>query len=511
MKLRFKMLLGFSVLILIIIGIVIYILFFLSSVNTEITELVDTKFEIDKIIQQSNITAMTIHSEIWDAFLFGEGAREVKKSEIAGYARAVYDDIRAMKELMPAKEELFNQLKTFYQAYIQLGYSILDFNSIDDFYINSTVVDSFKSNKIELISIFSEITTFSTKEFSDALLGLKTNFEFTNLLMAILSVVVLLLGVIISFIISSTLTKPIYNLVDVMKEIEKDNYDVEAKITTKDEIGKLATTFNTMTKQIKLSRENLKDQERLKKEMEIAERIQTCLLPVLPDHDELQIAASMTPSEEVGGDYYDLIIDDSNNLWMAVGDVSGHGVTPGLVMMMAETAFNGYVVEKGDTGTPKDAIVSVNRILTENIRSRLKEKHFMTMNFLKYMGKGKFLQSGSHVDIIVYRHKTKTCDIFPTDGVYMGIVPDISSHTTDKSFILDIGDVLVLYTDGVIESRHKDNVDNLLGMQAVIDVINKNGSNDANTILEAVKEEAMAWCGYKPDDDITMVVAKRVK
>jgi serine phosphatase RsbU (regulator of sigma subunit) len=279
---------------------------------------------------------------------------------------------------------------------------------------------------------------------------------------------------------------------------------------TNDEIGKLAITFNNMTKQVKVSREHLKDQERLKKEMEIAERIQTSLCPPVPHYDDLEIAASMSPAEEVGGDYYDLVIDQNNNLWIAIGDVSGHGVTPGLVMMMAETAFNNYVMEKGTKATPKDAIVSVNKTLTENIRNRLNEKHFMTMNFLKYTGAGKFLQSGSHVDIIVYRCKTKTCDIYPTDGVYMGIVPDISAHTEDKAFGLNLNDILVVYTDGVIEAKNKDNAENLLGMDVLKETIIANGEKDAKSIMEAIRKRALDWCGHEPADDITVVVTKRV-
>lgn len=511
MKLRFKMLLGFGIIILILVGIEAYNLTFLQNTNGIINDIVDKRFKTDKIVQESNTIVMKIHSDIWDAMLFGKGARDIRITELQQDGKTVYNNIRLLKEILPENDETLESFKSSFQFYFQFGTVILGFEDINAFNQNIDTVNKFKENKINLINILDDITKSSSDKFAGSLISLQSTFQFTNLLMIILTFVAVFSGIIAAFIISNTLTKPIYNLVDVMKEVEKENYDIEAHIKTKDEIGKLAVTFNSMTRQIKLSRENLKDQARLKKEMEIAERIQTSLLPPIPTHDELEIAASMNPAEEVGGDYYDLVLDKNKNFWIAIGDVSGHGVTPGLVMMMAETAFNNYVMEKGTSATPKDAIISVNKTLTENIRNRLNEKHFMTMNFLKYTGSGKFLQAGSHVDIIVYRSKTKTCDTYPTDGVYMGIVPDISAHTADKAFSLNVNDVLVVYTDGVIEAKNKDNIENLLGMDVLKETIIANGEKNANSIMEAIKTRAMDWCGHKPADDITMVVTKRVK
>lgn len=257
--------------------------------------------------------------------------------------------------------------------------------------------------------------------------------------------------------------------------------------------------------------QNMTEQERLKKEMEIAERIQTSLVPPAPAHDELDIAVIMKPAEEVGGDYYDLAFDSDKNLWIAIGDVSGHGVTPGLIMMMAESLFNDFVQLKGCSADPKEAIISVNRILTENVRNRLGENYFMTMNFLKYTGEGAFVYAGAHVEIVVYRAKTKTCDVYKTEGIYLCIKEDIGSSTFLESLHLEIDDVLVLFTDGVTESRKIDSRNKLFGLEGVEKTVIANGDKDARAVLEAVAGRALLWCGNKPDDDITMVVCKRKK
>jgi serine phosphatase RsbU (regulator of sigma subunit) len=511
MKLRSKMLMGFGILIIILVGIAIYTLVFLSNTNGVISFIVDKRFQTDKIVQESNSTIMKIHSDIWDAMLFGKGARDIKVTELQADAKTVYENIRKLKELIPEKAQALDSLNSLFRSYFVFGSTILEYKDIIEFNKNIDTVNKFKSNKLDLIDILNKTSTSSSQEFSTSLVELKRTFQLMNVFMLVLTVIAVFAGLVIAMLISRSLTKPIYNLVDTMKEVEKDNYDVQAKVSTKDEIGKLSITFNNMTKQIKLSRENLKDQERLKKEMEIAEKIQTSLCPLVPKYDDLEIAASMYPAEEVGGDYYDLLIDDNKNLWIAIGDVSSHGVSPGLVMMMAETAFNSFVKEKGVNSTPRDAIISVNRVLTENIRDRLKEKHFMTMNFLKYNGSGKFTHAGSHVDIIVYRSKTKTCELYPTSGIYLGIVPDISANTLDKTFSLNLNDVMVVYTDGIIESRQKDNIDNLFGIDALQKVIIANGGKPTEAIMNAIKVNAMDWCGNKPDDDMSMVVVKRRK
>ncbi|OHD11883.1 MAG: hypothetical protein A2086_15445 [Spirochaetes bacterium GWD1_27_9] len=254
--------------------------------------------------------------------------------------------------------------------------------------------------------------------------------------------------------------------------------------------------------------DEMKDTARLQQEMAIAQKIQTCLVPPAPTHNELEIDAVMRPAEEVGGDYYDMVTDRQNNLWFAIGDVSGHGVTPGLIMMMAETAFNANVNERENV-TPRDVIAAVNKVLCENVRKRLKEAHFMTMSFLKYTGNGKFTYAGAHLDIVVWRAKTKKCELFKTDGLFLSIRPDIREITKDFDITLEKDDVMVLYTDGIIESRKTDDRAVLWGMENLCDVVEKNVAKGVTALKDIIIEEALNFCGRKPDDDMTMIVIKK--
>lgn len=252
------------------------------------------------------------------------------------------------------------------------------------------------------------------------------------------------------------------------------------------------------------------EQERLKREMEIAEKIQTSLVPPSPTHEELDIAVVMKPAAEVGGDYYDIIFDKDDVMWVAIGDVSGHGVTPGLIMMMAQTSFNTDIKQDFPVEiTPRDAIIQVNKILCENIRLRLKETHFMTMTFLKYQGNGEFTHSGLHLEIIIYRQQQKKCEIIESKGIFLGLLPDISHIAENLSFKLDIGDILFLYTDGVIEARNEN--DELLEPEGLVEIIEQNAQQNVETLKDIIVERALNWCNHKQADDIALIIMKRKK
>lgn len=263
-----------------------------------------------------------------------------------------------------------------------------------------------------------------------------------------------------------------------------------------------------MTGRLKKFYKELKGKQRLQKEMEIAARIQISIIPILPKHDDLIISSLLLPAEEVGGDYYDIIFDNRNVIWFAIGDVSGHGVTSGLIMMMAQTAFSTFVKSR-DTTTPGKAFIEVNKMLYHNIKNRLKEDHFMTMNFLKYRGKGKFIYAGAHTPLIIYRQKSKSCEIIETKGLFMGMIPDVTACTKDMGFYLEKEDILLLYTDGILEARKKEDQKIFFDLENLQNVLIQNAAKEPEKIKEDILLAVLEWSGGEIKDDITLMVIKR--
>ena len=113
------------------------------------------------------------------------------------------------------------------------------------------------------------------------------------------------------------------------------------------------------------------EKQRLEQELSIATRIQTSILPRNLQVRGLEIAATMLPATEVGGDYYD-VLPTAHGCWIGIGDVAGHGLRPGLVMMMLQSIVSA-LVRNDPEAKPRDLLRVVNAVLYENVRERLQQ------------------------------------------------------------------------------------------------------------------------------------------
>src|SRR6185436_18733813 len=123
----------------------------------------------------------------------------------------------------------------------------------------------------------------------------------------------------------------------------------------------LGEALNRMVEEMAGSRASLAQKQRLESELEIATRIQTSILPRGIQIPGLEIAAAMKPADEVGGDYYD-VQPAANGCWIGIGDVAGHGLTAGLVMMMTQSAIAALVRTRPSAG-PGELIATLNRVI----------------------------------------------------------------------------------------------------------------------------------------------------
>ncbi|MBN1649530.1 MAG: SpoIIE family protein phosphatase [Spirochaetales bacterium] len=269
-----------------------------------------------------------------------------------------------------------------------------------------------------------------------------------------------------------------------------------------------AKKLKLANEQIRLLNEKLNEENvEMHTEMRVAEKIQTALLPRNLDniHPDFDISARMVPADEVGGDYYDFIKTDNGLFWTGIGDVSGHGVTPGLIMMMTQT-MHSLIIQNYEV-SPKDILVMMNKILQENIGNRLEENNYMTFTSLKYLGNGSFQHAGLHQDLIIYRNSKKNCEFIPTNGTWLNLVSDIAKDTENEEFCLDPGDVLVLFTDGISELFSPER--KMFGPERISQTLGKSAAKSAREILDGIFDAAMEWAGQKNNDDMTLLVMKR--
>jgi PAS domain S-box-containing protein len=242
-------------------------------------------------------------------------------------------------------------------------------------------------------------------------------------------------------------------------------------------------------------------QARIDEELEIAKRVQSALVPEAPTLDNLEIAVIMEPADDVGGDYYD-IQPASFGGWIAIGDVSGHGLNAGLVMLMLQSAM--LTVQLAlPTASPGQALGVVNRILYKNVAERLKRTEYVTTNLLRYERDGRITFAGGHQYIVVCRADGTIVRV-QTPGPWLGI-SEAMPRAQDYELVLRHGDVMVLYTDGIIEARNREG--QLFEMQRLCAAVQASYRGSVSDIRDAVMTRVRSFM-HEQEDDMTLLVMR---
>jgi hypothetical protein len=239
------------------------------------------------------------------------------------------------------------------------------------------------------------------------------------------------------------------------------------------------------------------------RELEIAKRIQTSILPRRPRLASAEVAATMVTATEVGGDYYD-VVPHGDGAWIAIGDVAGHGVQAGVVMLMVQSAFSG-LVRKAETTSPSEIVVPLNAVLHENVRHRLMSDEHVTFCLFHYAPDGSVRFAGAHEEILVLRKATGRCERLDTRGAWLGAVQDVSPVTRDDTLHLEPGDTFVLHTDGLSEARGRDG--RQFGVQGLITSIEKRAALSPQEICDGILADVRAFMTVQ-DDDISLLVMR---
>jgi sigma-B regulation protein RsbU (phosphoserine phosphatase) len=326
-----------------------------------------------------------------------------------------------------------------------------------------------------------------------------------RLLWTVFGIAALALGaaVGIAFAVSSRLTRPVDDLVRFTHAIGKGELERRATPAGATEIQALAGAMNTMVEELDRSRRSLAEKQRLERELEIASRIQTSILPKHYDVAGLEIAARMIPASEVGGDYYD-VFAMGDGCWVGIGDVAGHGLSAGLEMLMVQSVVSA-LVRHAPRAAPSEHVRILNQVLYDNIRERLGQDEHITLTLLRYDA-GVFTFAGAHEEILVCRAAGGPCEHIQTPGTWLGGMRDVSRVTKDSKLELAPGDLMALYTDGITEAMNAKGVQ--FGDERLTHILEENRTESAAVVRDRVIEAVQAWQD-RQDDDISVVVIRR--
>jgi phosphoserine phosphatase RsbU/P len=251
------------------------------------------------------------------------------------------------------------------------------------------------------------------------------------------------------------------------------------------------------------------DRERIRHELDLAAMIQKQLLPKkLPRSQFIEVYGKMIPAKEMSGDYFDFMDHEQAGAFhICIGDVSGKGLPAGLVMIMARSYFR--PLTRALT-SPRQILGEANRLLHGDTRKDV----FMSALVLYWSDElGKFIWSGAgHEHLIVYRARTRRTEAIKAGGVVLAAVRDADHVFKDTELVLEPGDALVLYTDGVTEAKNPagEFFAQETPPSALQRLVELYGHLSAKDLLEAILWELKQFInGAEQADDITVVTVKR--
>jgi serine phosphatase RsbU (regulator of sigma subunit) len=317
----------------------------------------------------------------------------------------------------------------------------------------------------------------------------------------------ILLGTGIAIWMSTLITEPIKTLMADITEVSAGNLDHQTSVTSKDEVGLLAATFNRMTQALRGAHDQELQARALEHDLAIASEIQSNLVPKrmlkIPGFD---VSAYYRPSKEVGGDYYDFIEVDEHNEGIIVADVSGKGVPGSLVMSMAR-AFIRMAAERSRNTSPADILCKANRMLAQDIKKGM----FVTAMYAILDKRTNELKvaSAGHNPMVVWRAQGNQIQLVNPNGMALGFDkgPVFERTVKEETIVMGRGDRIVLYTDGTVEAMNKANQE--FGDDKFRQLVRQLATRDSNQMLNLLVKSLDEHKGDAPQsDDITIVTLR---
>lgn len=244
-------------------------------------------------------------------------------------------------------------------------------------------------------------------------------------------------------------------------------------------------------------------QRRLEQELQLATEFQKMLLPrELPEVSDLDIGAITQPALEVGGDYYDIFwVEEQKLLALAIVDVSGKGIPGGLVAASLRSSLR---AEAASGDCPREVLKRVNR----HIFRDTKEGVFITVTYgLLDVEKRLFsFARAGHEPTLVWNRENPAPRVCAPSGIALGLVQDPMFDVLEECEVeLKTGDVVVMYTDGVIEAANQDGEE--YGLPRFQKILGTRLTHPSNALIEGVLEDIHQFTkGIPQQDDITLLV-----
>ncbi|HTB35263.1 MAG TPA: SpoIIE family protein phosphatase [bacterium] len=328
--------------------------------------------------------------------------------------------------------------------------------------------------------------------------------EETRLRVLLLALVFVVVALAIALGLSNVIVRPIQRLTSGALAVGRGHWDVQVAVTSKDELGVLAKSFNAMSAGLKKAQTEMLATAALKQELNIAQEIQQGLLPKkIPQVPGYEIAAFYAPAKEVGGDLYDFIRIEDQRLALVVADVSGKSVPGSLGMTMARSVLRAQALSRQGVA---ETLHKTNEVIQPDIRRGM----FVTMFYAVLdMASHRITCANAGHNPCFKLLANGTVEEIGPEGIALGLVPAHQFYVDEMSFELAPGETLVFYTDGVTEAMNAASEE--YGEERFQASMTRTVGRSAADMLPALVADVRAFvAGAPPHDDITLVLLRRL-
>ena len=336
---------------------------------------------------------------------------------------------------------------------------------------------------------------------------------------ALIEIVAFVIGVRLT----RTMTSSVAKLYDATQHVNQGDFSHRIEVNSRDQLASLESSFNSMTESLRKLIAEQKEKQRIESELFIAKEVQDLLFPRdVADLDGLELHGVCVSARTVSGDYYDFLPVGPNAVGLAVGDISGKGISAALMMATVHAFVRAHTMveqmpalasEQGSAApfTPGENTVCcpspgvVLALLNQQLYRSTPAQKYATMflGFYDQQTRRLTYSNAGHLPPIVMRPNGTTC-LLDVGGTVVGLFGDMLY--SEGSVILNPGDIVVAYSDGITEPEN-DFGD--FGEERLIQIVRENRDLPLPRISDAIMAAVVDWIGGEEQpDDMTVVLAR---
>ena len=337
--------------------------------------------------------------------------------------------------------------------------------------------------------------------------------------LTVIFAVIELFAFIMAMRLNNTITNAVADLYLATVAIDSGDFAHRIRIKRRDQLGALSTSFNTMSESLERLLEQQREKERMQSELEIAQEVQNNLFPQGEvEMPGLELHGVCRPARTVSGDYYDFLIMGDTDLTLAMGDISGKGISAALLMASLHSAVRAYRFAGEDRHSNGGALHAVNgsatfsspgkvlSLLNRHLYRSTQPEKYATLFLAHYNTTTRNLvySNGGQLPPFVLC-ANGTVRRLDRGGSVVGLLDNLSYD--EGTVTLDPGDILIAYSDGVTEPENEFGE---FGEERLIDMVERHRHLPLAAISQQVMQALRAWIGdQEQPDDITLVLARQ--